>query len=185
MEGFRTIAKIREQITRLLTGEAGYRASPPNPLCDRYIPRGRFRSVEKIPEDCGPASGATPRYPFLVLSTGYLGDVDSPTDATGGTYLYGRYGMEITIGYGYRPQREGALDDEITGDVLRIRDVLTAEQNWELTDDLGAPWTGGGWTGCLFTGSDLEEAGEGDPPPVRLSLIKLEVNFRQERGPYD
>jgi hypothetical protein len=185
MQGFETIARIREQIARLLTGEAGYRSTPPNPLCDRYIPRGRFRAVEVIPEKLGPQSGATPRYPFLVLSTGYLGDVDSPTDATGGSYLYGRYGMQITVGYGQRPQREGELDDEITCDVLRIRDVLTAEQNWGLTDDLGATWTDGAWTGCLVTGSDLEEAGEGDPPPVRLSIITLEIDFRQRRGPYD
>ncbi len=184
MPGFETIAKIREQITRLLTGEAGYRSDPPNPICDRYIPRGRFRDVPVIPENLGPQSGATPRYPFLVLSTGYLGGLDTPTDATGGTYLYGRYGMEITVGYGQRPQREGELDDEITGDVLRIGDVLIAEQNWTLTDEAGAPWIGGGWTGCLVTGSDLEDAGEGDPPSVRLSIITLEVDFRQRRGPY-
>lgn len=171
--GNEIISDIKGGIADLLEGKSGYNEGNPN--CDRYIPRGRFRHVKTEIDRAGPEGGAEPRFPFTVRTDGYAGATDTPADATGGTYLYGRYRLTIEVGYGNRPQKEDELDSQIASDTLTIIDVLVAEQNWVGVD---------GWSGCEVMSSFMREGGEGDPPPMVISTIDIEVVYRQKRGPY-
>jgi len=175
MAGPDPVGAIIDGIGYLLEGHRdGIPFGYSSPFCDRRIERGRFRRVDTDVELAGPQGGAEQRSPFLVSDGGYAGDSGTPTDGTAGSYLYGVHRLVIEIGYGARRQKETALARQMSSDLRAIINTLVEEMNHTLVE---------GWCGCtVLPGGPPEEAGEGDPAPIRIQVITIEVTYRYYRG---
>lgn len=133
---------------------------------------GRFKHVTIDVEKLGPNAGSRPPRPFSLDHPGLVAGAAELGDMTSASHMRTQHQLDIKIAYGPKPQRLLELDQEIEDDELQLCRALELEANIALT---------AGWTGCRIVGTTVREGGEGDPPPLVLLVVTLEVDHRDAR----
>lgn len=134
------------------------------------VPSGTFRRVATPVEEL-PAGAAGRPTPFnlrglRLITTGW------ESGATSGSRLMGTHELELVFAYSSRPHDDLELISDIADDETLLRRVLEYEPNIALTT---------GWTACRIVSSETRSGGEGDPAPLVLLVVGVEVDHREVR----